>query len=394
MEKRAFNSLAAKSAFWLLLVLALPIWVAAQTRSANMSPEIQPDNSVIFRIKAPDAKKVILFGTWPPAKFESTIQMVKKDSIFEARVGPLPSAMYEYRYLVDGISTIEPGSAMVTRDGIWIENRLMVPGAQADLYDAKDVPHGRVSQVWYPSPTSGSQRRMSVYTPPGYEKSNKRYPVLYLLHGAGGDEEAWINRGRANYILDNLIAAGKAVPMIVVITNGNPATPAAPLDRSFSTQITDNGPAGMSSQKFEESLVKDVMPFIEKNYNVIADAGHRAITGYSMGGYQTQNITNSNPDKLNYIGVMSMGLFSSVMQRGIKFDKDIYLKQLEALKKSNPKVYWIGIGKADFLYQSVIKLKALYDEVGLKYTYVETDNKHEWNAWRSYLADFAPLCFK
>jgi len=394
MEKGAFNSLAAKSAFWLLLVSALPIWVRAQTRSVNMSPEIQPDNSVIFRIKAPDAKKVILFGTWPPAKFESTIQMVKKDSIFEARVGPLPSAMYEYRYLVDGISTIEPGSAMVTRDGIWIENRLMVPGAQADIYDAKDVPHGRVSEVWYPSPTLGSQRRMSVYTPPGYEKSNKRYPVLYLLHGSGGDEEAWVNRGRANYILDNLIAAGKAVPMIVVITNGNPATPAAPLDRSFSTPITDNGPAGMSSQKFEESLVKDVMPFIEKNYNVIADAGHRAITGYSMGGYQTQNITNSNPDKFKYIGVMSMGLFSSVMQRGIKFDKDAYLKQLEALKKSNPKVYWIGIGKADFLYQSVIKLKALYDEVGLKYTYVETDNKHEWNAWRSYLADFAPLCFK
>jgi len=119
-----------------------------------------------------------------------------------------------------------------------------------------------------------------------------------------------------------------------------------------------------------------------------------AITGYSMGGYQTQNITNSNPDKFQYIGVMSMGLFSSVMQRGIKFDKDAYLKQLEALKKSNPKVYWIGIGKADFLYQSVIKLKALYDEVGLKYTYVETDNKHEWNAWCSYLADFVPLCFK
>lgn len=394
MKEKAYNSPAAKHAFWLLIVFALPFLVTAQTRSVNMSPEIQPDNSVIFRIKAPDAKTVVLYGTWPPAEFQSTIQMVKKDSIFEAKVGPLPSAMYEYRYLVDGISTIEPGSAMVTRDGIWIENRLMVPGAQADLYDVKDVPHGQVSEVWYPSPTLGSQRRLSVYTPPGYEKSNKRYPVLYLLHGAGGDEEVWINRGRANYILDNLIAAGKAVPMIVVTTNGNPATPAAPLDRTFSTKIIDNGPAGMSSQKFEESLLKDVIPFIEKNYNVITDAEHRAITGYSMGGYQTQNITNSNPDKFKYIGVMSMGLFSSVMQRGIKYDKDAYLKQLEALKKSSLKVYWIGIGKADFLYQSVIKLKALYDEVGLKYTYVETDNKHEWNAWRLYLTEFAPLCFK
>jgi len=393
MEKRALNSSAEKFTFWLLMVIILPLCGTAQMRNVNMPPQVQADNSVIFRIKAPDAKKVLLAGTWPPSKYDFTIPMERKDSIFEVKIGPLPSAMYEYRYLIDGISTIEPGSNLVTRDGIYVENRLMVPGPQADLYDAKNVPHGQVTSVWYPSPILGSERRMSVYTPPGYEKSNKRYPVLYLLHGAGGDEEVWVNRGRANYIIDNLIAAGKAVPMIVVITNGNPNTPAAPLDRSYNAKVNDNIMGAMSSQKFEESLIKDVIPYIENNYRVIADPDHRAITGYSMGGYQTQNITNSNPDKFKYIGVMSMGLFSSAAP-GIKYDKDAHLKQLEALKKNKPGVYWIAIGKGDFLYKSAVKLRALYDEVGLKYTYVETDNRHEWNAWRLYLTEFAPLCFK
>jgi enterochelin esterase family protein len=384
MKRKAFN---------LLMFFALPVWAVAQMRVVNMPPEVQADNSVIFRIKAPDAKKVILLGTWPPSKYEFTIQMERKDSIFEVKVGPLPSAMYEYRYLIDGISTTEPGSSLVTHDGVNVENRLMVPGPQADLYDAKVVPHGQVTSIWYLSPTLGSERRMSVYTPPGYEKSNKRYPVLYLLHGAGGDEEVWVNRGRANYILDNLIAAGKAIPMIVVITNGNPNTLAAPLDRSYTAKSNDNIIGAMASQKFEESLMKDVIPYIESNYRVIADPDHRAITGFSMGGYQTQNITNSNPEKFKYIGVMSMGLFSSAAP-GMKYDKDAHSKQLEAVKKSNPKVYWIAIGKGDFLYQSAVKLRALYDEVGLKYTYTETDHRHEWNAWRLYLTEFAPMCFK
>lgn len=375
-----------------ILLLASPILAYAQTPVVNLAPQVQADNSVIFRIKAPQADKVILLGTWPTA-YSMTLPMVKNDSIWELKVGPLPSAMYEYRYLIDGISTTEPGSSLVTRDGINVENRLMVPGDQADLYDAKDVPHGQVTAVWYPSPTLGSQRRMQVYTPPGYEKSNQRFPVLYLMHGAGGDEECWINRGRANYILDNLIAAGKAVPMIVVVTNGNPNTPAAPLDRPFAAKIEAPGIGGMASQRFEQSLVKDVMPFIDANYRTVADADHRAITGFSMGGYQTENITNANPGLFNYIGVMSMGLLSAGIP-GISYDQDAHLKQLKALRDSHPKVYWIGIGKGDFLYQTVVKLKALYDQVGLKYIYSESDNRHEWNAWRLYLTQFAPLCFK
>jgi enterochelin esterase-like enzyme len=148
----------------------------------------------------------------------------------------------------------------------------------------------------------------------------------------------------------------------------------------------------MASGKFEESLVKDVMPYIEKNYRVMADPSHRAVTGFSMGGFQTQNITNSNPEKFKYIGVMSMGLFSTFP--GANYNKEAHVKQLEALKKTNPTVYWIAIGKQDFLYSSEVKLRALYDEIGFKYTHEENDGRHDWNSWRLYLTEFAPMLFK
>jgi len=334
---------------------------------------------------------VQVFGTWPP-NLQYGIPMGKKDTLYEAKVGPLPSGMYEYRFMVDSLFSLDPKNSEVTRDGAIVENRLMIPGTLADLIDVKAVPHGQVTAVWYPSPTLGMDRRMLVYTPPGYEKDKKSYPVLYLLHGGGGDEEGWISRGRANYILDNLIAAGKAVPMIIVMTNGNPNTPAAPLDRSFSLKANTQGIGSMASGKFEESLVKDVVPFIEKNYRVMSDPGHRGVTGFSMGGFQTQNITNSNPDKFKYIGVMSMGLLSSF--QGKSFNKDSLVTKLQALKKSEPKVYWIAIGKSDFLYASAVNLRTLYDEIGFKYTYMENEGRHDWDSWRLYLTEFAPMLFK
>ncbi|PWT78438.1 MAG: esterase [Bacteroidetes bacterium] len=381
------------SARFSMFIFLLPVFVQAQMQPGlYVSKEVQPDNSVIFRVKAPDAKSVKVFGTWP-ASLPYAIPMEKKDSLFEAKVGPLPSGMYEYRFLIDSMFTLDPKNSEVTRDGPIIENRLMVPGPLADLLDVKSVPHGRVTSVWYPSSVLGEDRRMYIYTPPGYDQDKKKYPVLYLLHGASGDEDGWLNRGRVNYVLDNLIASGKATPMIVVITNGNPNTPAAPLDRSFTFQNAGQGIGPMASGKFEESLVGDVIPFVEKNYRVIADADHRAIAGYSMGGYQTQNITNANPDKFKYIGVMSMGLFSS-FQGGKNYDKDVHVKQLEALKKNNLKVYWIGIGKEDFLFQTAVKLRELYDSIGFKYTYFESQGRHDWNSWRLYLTEFVPMLFR
>ena len=322
--------------------------------------------------------------------------MIRKDSgVFEVKVGPLASDMYEYRFLVDSAITLDPGNNAVTRDGGFIENRLLIPGKLGDIIAAQNVPHGNVTAIWYSSPTLGTERRMYVYTPPGYEKGKDKYPVMYLLHGGGGDEDGWISCGRANYIIDNLIASGEAVPMIVVVTNGNPDAVAAPLDRPLGANKKDlSGIGGMASHRFEESLVKDVIPYIEKNYRVIADADHRAITGFSMGGYQTQNITNANPTMFKYIGVMSMGLFSSFRTGDSSYNKEQHVEQLKALIAAKPKLYWIGIGKQDFSYNTVVKLRSLYDEVGLKYTYYESDGNHTWTMWRMYLTELAPKFFK
>jgi enterochelin esterase family protein len=366
----------------------------AQNNNRVVSPDVQPDNSVIFRIKAPKATSVAVVGTF--ALDFKPVSMVKNDSgVYEAKIGPLPSDMYEYRFILDSMMMLDPNNNAVTRDGSIVENRLLVPGKLGDIISSQNVPHGNVTAVWYSSPTLGKERRMYVYTPPGYEKGKDKYPVVYLLHGGGGDEDGWISRGRANYIIDNLVAAKEAVPMIVVITNGNPDAVSAPLDRPLNASKEIPGIGSMASQRFEQSLVKDVIPFIEKNYRVIADADHRAVTGFSMGGYQTQNITNANPTMFKYIGVMSMGLFSSFGNNpNPDYNKDQHFAQLKALMAAKPKLYWIGIGKDDFLYGTVTKLRSLYDEIGFKYIYRESEGNHTWNVWRLYLSELAPKFFK
>jgi enterochelin esterase family protein len=378
----------------LILILSGIIYpVTAQNRVKTVkSPEVLPDNSVVFRLYAPDAKTVKVTGTF--MDLASNIEMVKSDSgIFEAKSAPLASDMYIYVFLVDGVKMLDPNNNIAVRDGSYIESRLMIPGEQADLYDVKDVPHGVVSAVWYQSPTIGMSRRMIIYTPPGYNKSKESYPVLYLFHGGGGDEEGWISRGRANYILDNLTAAGKAKPMIIVMTNGIPANTGSPGDRPLNTilkKADTSSPAAMTSGKFEESLIKDVIPFVESNYRVKTDPANRAIAGLSMGGYHTQKISNANPGKFDYIGVMSMGLYSMFGE----YNKEQHISQLKSLQASEPKLYFIGCGKTDFLYGTVTDLRSLYDEVGFKYNYRESEGGHSWNNWRLYLSEFAPQLFR
>ncbi len=394
MKKGSFLLQKIKNGLLGAVIIVTPYLAEAQRRPSNISsPEVLPDNSVIFRIKAPNATKAQVVGTW--SRGFKPNEMVKKDSVFEVKVGPIPSDMYEYDIIVDGLPMLDPLNKTVTRDGAWIQSRLMVPGGLGDIIDVKPVPHGDLKAVWYDSPTVGTQqRRMFIYTPAGYDKSNKKYPVMYLLHGGGGDEEVWVNRGRANYILDNLIAAGKAEPMIVVITNGDVNNVGSVLDRPANLPKKDNtGIGAMAAGVFEKSLVKDVIPYIEGNYRVIADADHRAVTGFSMGGFHTQNVTNANPTMFKYIGVMSMGLWSAA-RNDPNFDKPAYIAQLKALQKANPKVYWIGMGTDDFLYKSCVELRKVYDEIGFKYVYRENIGNHDWNSWRMYLTEFAPLCFK
>lgn len=382
---------------WTVACLALSC-IAAPLQSQQptdrvVSPEVQADGSVIFRLNAPRADSARVRGTFADGTI-ANVEMKKNDAgIFEAQYGPIASDMYVYTFVVDGVSLLDPSNNIVVRDGSHIESRLIIPGDRVDLYDARNVPHGVLHTVWYHSPTIGAQRRLIVYTPPGYESSEEAYPVLYLLHGGGGDEEAWVSRGRANYILDNLIAAGTVEPMLIVMTNGIPANAAAPGDRPFfpeAGQTDTQGPAAMTTGQFEESLVEDVIPFIESRYRVIPDPDHRAITGLSMGGYHTQKITNAHPGSFSYIGVMSMGIYS----RFGDYDAQVHKQQLMALQASHPKLYWIACGREDFLFEGVTELQALYDEVGFDYTFRESEGGHSWNNWRLYLSEFAPMLFK
>ncbi|WP_346857819.1 alpha/beta hydrolase-fold protein [uncultured Draconibacterium sp.] len=366
---------------------------AQQQQQTVQSPEILKDNSVVFRLDAPDAKSVKLVGTMNP-DFTPLDMTKNEEGIFERTIEPLIPDMYVYTFIVDGVKTTDPANNIVVRDGSYVESRLMIPGELSDLYDVKEVPHGKVTSLWYPSETLGMTRRCMVYTPPGYDKSKDTYPALYLLHGGGGDEEAWISRGRANYILDNLIAQGKAKPMIVVIPNGNASATSAPGETSLTTRLKQDteamkGPGAMTGNKIPEALVNDLIPFIEANYRVKASKEYRALAGLSMGGYQTQKTTNLFPDEFDYIGVMSMGLYSMFDN----YNKDEHLTQLKELKKAKPKLYWIGCGKTDFLYQSVVDLRNFYDEIGFNYTYRESEGGHSWNNWRLYLSELAPVLF-
>jgi enterochelin esterase-like enzyme len=363
-----------------------------------VSPEIFPDNKVTFRVYAKDAAKVTVSGEWLPG-FNASETLVKNDTgMFILTVGPLTPELYGYTFTVDGVSTIDPNNVQVRRDGSRYQSFFIIPGTESDLYIQKSgVPHGNVSKVWYNSSVLGMDRRVYIYTPAGYEKSNQKYPVFYLLHGAGGDEDAWTNMGRAAQIMDNLIAQGRAKPMIVVMTNGNANQSGAQNDVTDTPLQGDMMAAYQKlAGKFEAHLVKDLVPFIEKNYNVLTDKDNRAIAGLSMGGMHTQTITNDNPGMFSYIGVFSMGIMSFGRQspeEAAKLDQERDTK-IEALKKSEYKLYWIGVGKDDFVYQGVIKLRSTLDKHDFKYIYRESTGGHTWANWRIYLSEFAPQLFK
>jgi enterochelin esterase family protein len=363
-----------------------------------ISPEILPDNKVTFRIYAKDAAKVTVTGEWQSG-FNASEAMVKGDTgMFILTVGPLKPELYGYTFVVDGVSTIDGNNVQVRRDGARYASFFIIPGTESDLYFQKNgVPHGNVSKVWYNSPVLGMDRRLYVYTPAGYETSNQKYPVFYLLHGAGGDEDAWTDMGRAAQIMDNLIAQGKTKPMIVVMTNGNANQAGA---QNVISALPAQGDGMASYQrlagKFESHLVKDVVPFIEKNYKALTDKDNRAIAGLSMGGGHTQTITNDNPGMFGYIGVFSMGIMNFGQQSqdaAAKLEQERNVK-IEALKKSGYKLYWIGCGKDDFVYQSVINLRNTLDKHSFKYVYRESTGGHTWANWRIYLSEFAPQLFK
>lgn len=388
-----------------LLTLALLLsWPAAAQELAQNAPVVSPEladgNAVTFRIQAPNATEVKLTGNWMPyapdgnGGFAQQMTALAKgeNNVWSVTVASMEPELYAYAFMVDGVRTLDPANKNIVRDGRFsTASVLYVPGDASDLYWAKTGPKGSVQAVWYVSPTLGLTRRMFVYTPPGYEKTQASYPVLYLLHGGGGDEEAWPSLGTAANILDNLINAGKAKPMLVVMTNGNPDQAAA---FTVSPPLEANaGVGGMANMMFEKSLVQDVIPYIETNYRVATGKENRALTGLSMGGLQTMNTTFENPGLFDYIGVMSMG-FADLSRFGINIDNSKREAQIKALKAAAPKVYWIACGKDDFLIESVVTMRAKLDELDFPYVYRESPGGHTWTNWRIYLSEFAPMLFR
>jgi enterochelin esterase family protein len=374
-----------------LLLCIVRIETHAQ-QNPLVSPEIHTDNSVTFRIYAPKAEEVQLRGTW--MGFNESLPLTKGDSgVWTVTIDPLAPELYGYGFVVDDVYTLDPINRDIIRDGTWrVENELFIRGKASDLYHRKQGPKGTVSHVWYESPTLGLTRRMYVYTPPGYQDGQEEYPVLYVLHGAGGDEDAWTTLGRAPIIMDNLIQQGKARPMIVVMTNGNPGQAAAYTDTP-DVGNQNAGAAGMADRRFEKSLVNDVVPYIESHYRVKEGKENRAITGLSMGGLQTMNITFMNPDMFDYIGVMSMG-FADMSNFGIEVDTAERDRQIRALKDSDPALYWIACGKDDFLFESVTTMRNELDKADFNYQYRESSGGHTWSNWRIYLSEFAPMLFR
>jgi len=357
-----------------------------------VSPDISADNIVTFRLYAPEATSVSVAGDFMSSMAGQ--MMAKNDTgLWTLTTEPLKPEIYTYTFTVNGVRTIDPANPLTVRDGTRYLSVLFVPGPGSDLYAINNVRHGTLSKVWYDSPSLELYRRMYVYTPAGYENNTDKYPVFYLLHGGGGDEDAWTTMARACYIMDNLIASGKAKPMIVVMTNGNPEQTAAVTDWGSVKPQSGSEPMGMGSKAFPNSLVKDVIPYIESHYRVLANRENRAIAGLSMGALQTQITSVNNPELFQYIGVFSIGLQMEFGDRTTDLIK-AYDSNLKKLEENGYKLFYIGCGEEDFVYEGVKLLRQKLDEHHFKYTYREVPGGHTWTNWRIFLSEYAPQLFR
>lgn len=370
--------------------------------SQIVSPQINANNTVTFRLAAPNAREVKITGDFLPTQkiktpfgeFDGpgTADLVQKDGVWEFTTPEaLAPELYSYTFLVDGLKITDPSNVHQLRDVASVTNVFLIDGGRASYYKIKDVPHGTVSKMWYHSPSLDLDRRLTVYTPAGYETSGKSYPVFYLLHGMGGDENAWTELGRAAQVLDNMIAEGKAEPMILVMTNGNAALQAAPGESSLGFAAPSMQLPKTMEGSFEQHF-PEVVDFIDTNFRTKADKSHRAIAGLSMGGFHSMHISKEYPDMFDYVG-----LFSAAIMPDKNVQSSVY-SNLDAKLKTQfdkkPALYWIAIGNTDFLYQANKDYRKMLDDKGYKYTYYETPEGHIWKNWRIYLTEFAPQLFK
>ena len=374
------------------IICLFMIWGSHAQELANfmgqkpiISPEIKPEE-VIFRISNPYADTIKLYGSWMEKPTAAVLMKKDKAGVWTTAVPRPKSELYTYNFIVDGLSVTDANNILMQRDGTRYLSVLLLPGdLTANYFEAKK--RGNLSQVWYDSPTIGVTRRMFVYTPYGYENNKGKYPVLYLLHGAGGDEDAWSTMGRTCQIMDNLIEKGLAKPMLVVMPNGNPGQQAAKTALLPEKTFDRNDPK--FADIYVNSIVKDIVPYIEKNYKVIASPGSRALAGLSMGAGHTIRCTNLYPGFFSYICPLSNGI--RIADDKAKAD---YNNQFKALKKAGYKLYFLACGDADFLFESAKLLDKTLTDNGLKHTFYVSPGGHTWSNWRIYLNTFAPLLFK
>ena len=370
--KRFITLLAA--AFMVLAVNAQEL--ANFRRVSVVSPEVKND-TVTFRLRAEYATDVKLYGSWMPSYFDTAQLRRGENYIWEVSIPAPTPEIYTYHFIVDGVAMSDPSNVLMQRDGTRYLSMLLVDGERSENYKEANK-RGSVSHVWYDSELLGLNRRMTVYTPYGYETSKKtKYPVLYLLHGGGGDEEAWTSMGRTAQILDNLIEKGLAEPMIVVMPNGNPGQQAAVTLNLDTKQV-------QTPNAYVTSLVKEIIPFVEKNYRAIPKKEARAIAGLSMGGGHTTSATMLFPGVFDYICPMSCGL-----RDGENVDA-----QMQGIKKAGYKLYWIGCGTDDFAWPGTETMVEILKRNGMEHTLFASDGGHVWYNWRYYLNTFAQLLFK
>ncbi len=334
-----------------------------------VSPETGPDGRVTFRIYAPRASEVTVLGDWMTVREPLALER-DADGIWSVQVGPLVPDFYSYTLRVDGVRTLDPRNPMIKQGNSTVDNMFLLPGDAVEYALNQPVPHGEIRQVWYESETLGIQRRMHIYTPPGYDRTGADYPVLYLLHGGGDEDSGWSTIGRAGYIVDNLLAAGRAAPMLVVMPNGS---------------LPQGG-------DFTSELMNDIVPFVEANYRARPAREERAIAGLSMGGAQTTGVITRHPDRFAYVAIWSAGLFNQAPEDFIAANRE-FLDRAEQVN-GDVRLLSVVVGEDDFARPGTETLIDVLDDHGIRYDFELTGGGHTWMNWRSYLHSLTPRLFR
>ena len=337
-----------------------------------LSPEILSDGSVTFRLKAPQAKEVKVSGQFGP----EAVMTKDEQGMWSATVHSVAAGIHEYRFVVDGLSVMDPqNSAMQPQR--WPGNSLLhIPAHPPALWDLQDIPHGTLHQHTYKSKAMGTWRRLVVYTPPGVS-SQRRLPVLYLAHGFSDNEATWSAHGKANWILDALIASKKALPMIIVMPDAHAIPPTGGTWEEYATSNT---------KAFCEDLKQEMIPLVESQYRVLANSRNRAFAGLSMGGHHALTVALNHHDTFGWVGAFSSAPPATpTVIEGLNHPDRV---------NRDLKWFWIGCGESDFLFKENGQFTALLKEKGIRHDYATTKGGHTWPVWRNYLADFAPKLFR